>query len=78
MDDTAFTEAIGFSFAKFYRPVIKHGCVGCGQSVEVCSHPSLLVRIVERSMGTVAQHVNRCSIHNFIIGYKEKICSCTG
>ncbi len=52
------SDAIGFAFANFYRPVIKHGCVGCGQCVEVCPHPSLPIRIVERSMGTVARHVN--------------------
>lgn len=51
-------EAIGFAFANFYKPVIKHGCVGCGQCVEVCPHPSLPIRIVDRSMGTVARHVN--------------------
>jgi len=51
-------EAIGFAFANFYRPVIQKGCVGCGQCVEVCPHPSLPIRIVDRSMGTVARHVN--------------------
>jgi len=52
-------DAIGFAFANFYRPVIKDGCVGCGQCVDVCPHPSLPIRIVDRSMGTVARHVNR-------------------
>jgi len=39
-DDAAFTEA----------------CIGCGLCVEVCPHPSLPIRIVERSEGTVVQH----------------------
>lgn len=49
-------EAIGFDFANMYRPVVKDGCVGCGLCVEVCPHPSLPVRIVGRSSGTVASH----------------------
>ncbi len=49
-------KAIGFSFANIYRPVVKEGCVGCGQCVEVCPHPSLPIWIVERSKGTVARH----------------------
>lgn len=48
--------AIAFSFAGFYRPVVKKACVGCGQCVEVCPHPSLPIWIVERSQGTVARH----------------------
>ena len=32
--------AIGFDFANIYRPVVRKGCVGCGQCVEVCPHPS--------------------------------------
>jgi MauM/NapG family ferredoxin protein len=45
------SEAIGFDFANFYRPVIKEGCVGCGVCVEVCPHPSLPIKIVPRSLG---------------------------
>ena len=49
-------KAIDFDFANMYRPVVKHGCVGCGLCVEVCPHPSLPIRIVERSKETVAPH----------------------
>ncbi|VAW91386.1 hypothetical protein MNBD_GAMMA21-883 [hydrothermal vent metagenome] len=49
-------EAIDFEFANFYRPVVKEGCVGCGQCVEVCPEPSLPIRIVDRSQGTTARH----------------------
>lgn len=48
--------AIGFAFANMYRPVVKKDCVGCGQCVEVCPHPSLPIRIVKRSEGTVTSH----------------------
>jgi MauM/NapG family ferredoxin protein len=40
--------AISFDFAGMYRPVVERGCVGCGQCVEVCPHPSVPIRIVER------------------------------
>jgi ferredoxin-type protein NapG len=50
------SEAIDFEFGNFYRPVIQEGCVGCGQCVEVCPEPSLPIRIVDRSQGTVARH----------------------
>ncbi|HEB56277.1 MAG TPA: 4Fe-4S dicluster domain-containing protein [Gammaproteobacteria bacterium] len=50
-------KAIVFEFANMYRPVVKEkGCVGCGMCVEICPHPSLPIRIVEPSMGTVVQH----------------------
>lgn len=51
-------KAIKFDFANMYRPVvIEEGCVGCGLCVEICPHPSLPIRIVEPSMGTVMQHL---------------------
>lgn len=49
-------EAIGFEFANIYKPAVKQGCVGCGLCVEVCPEPSLPIRIVDRSEGTVARH----------------------
>jgi ferredoxin-type protein NapG len=49
-------EAIGFAFANMYQPIVRDGCVGCGQCVEVCPHPSLPIRIVERSEGMVTSH----------------------
>lgn len=49
-------KAIGFDFANIYRPVVKEGCVGCGLCVEVCPHPSLPIRIVERHEGTITSH----------------------
>jgi len=48
--------AIGFKMWNQYRPVVKKACVGCGLCVEVCPHPSLPIRIVERSQGTVTRH----------------------
>ncbi len=48
--------AIGFKYWNQYQPVVKSECVGCGLCVEVCPHPSLPIRIVERSQGTVAPH----------------------
>lgn len=39
--------AIGFDFGNIYRPIVKDGCVGCGQCVEVCPEPSLPIRIVQ-------------------------------
>ncbi len=48
--------AIGFEFANLYRPVVQPGCVGCGQCVEVCPHPSLPIKIVDRALGTTAHH----------------------
>jgi ferredoxin-type protein NapG len=49
-------QAINFKLWNQYRPVVQKGCVGCGQCVEVCPHPSLPIRIVERTMGTVTHH----------------------
>lgn len=49
--------AIKFDFANIYRPVIQKGCVGCGQCVEVCPHPSLPISIVERSQSSVVFHM---------------------
>ena len=48
--------AIGFRLWNQYRPVVRAGCVGCGLCVEVCPHPSLPIRIVEREQGAVARH----------------------
>lgn len=48
--------AIGFKHGNIYRPYIKTGCVGCGLCVEVCPEPSLPIRVVQRSEGTVAKH----------------------
>lgn len=45
-------KAIGFEFANIYRPIVKDACVGCGLCVEVCPHPSLPIRIVEREQLT--------------------------
>ncbi len=49
-------KAIDFEFGNFYRPVVKEGCVGCGQCVEVCPEPSLPINIVPLARGRVAQH----------------------
>jgi ferredoxin-type protein NapG len=45
------TKGIDFAFANVYRPMIKDGCVGCGLCVQICPHPSLPIRIVDRSLG---------------------------
>jgi len=49
-------QAINFKQWNQYQPVVQEGCVGCGLCVEVCPHPSLPIRIVERSEGTVVGH----------------------
>lgn len=49
-------QAIGFKMWGQYRPIVKDACVGCGLCVEVCPQPSLPIRIVKRSKGTVAKH----------------------
>lgn len=49
-------KAIDFEFGNFYRPVVKDGCVGCGQCVEVCPEPSLPIRIVQGTDSKVARH----------------------
>jgi len=46
-------EAINFKMWDQYRPVVRKGCAGCGLCVEICPHPSLPIRIVKRSQGTV-------------------------
>lgn len=48
--------AIGFKMWNQYQPIVRAGCVGCGLCVEVCPEPSLPIRIVDRSRGTVARH----------------------
>lgn len=50
------SSAIDFDFANIYRPVVQKGCVGCGLCVEVCPEPSLPIRIVHSSLGTVTAH----------------------
>jgi len=50
-------KAIKFDFANIYRPsIVESGCVGCGLCVEVCPHPSLPIRVVEPTAGTVMLH----------------------
>ena len=49
-------EGIGFAFAGMYRPVVQQQCVGCGQCVEICPHPSLPIRIVPREQGGITHH----------------------
>ena len=46
-------EAINFALWNQYRPVVQSACVGCGLCVEVCPHPSLPIRIVGSSQGTI-------------------------
>ncbi|MCP4300500.1 MAG: 4Fe-4S dicluster domain-containing protein [Gammaproteobacteria bacterium] len=48
--------AIRFELWNQYRPVVLRGCVGCGLCVEVCPHPSLPIKIVARSRGSVTRH----------------------
>lgn len=48
--------AIGFKMWNQYQPFVKKDCIGCGLCVEVCPHPSLPIKIVERSQGTVMRH----------------------
>ncbi len=50
-------KAISFNFANIYRPVVNAACVGCGLCVEVCPHPSLPIRIVQRAEGFIAGHI---------------------
>ena len=49
-------KAIDFEFGNFYRPIVKEGCVGCGQCVEVCPEPSLPIRIAQGTRSTEARH----------------------
>jgi ferredoxin len=49
-------KAINFKHWNQYQPVVKDGCVGCGLCVEVCPHPSLPIKIVKRSEGSIADH----------------------
>ena len=49
--------AIKFKQWNQYQPVVQDDCVGCGLCVEVCPHPSLPIYIVERSQGTVMEHM---------------------
>ena len=49
----------GIKFKRWnqYQPIVQNACVGCGLCVEVCPHPSLPIRIVERTKGTITEHV---------------------
>ena len=49
-------KAISFKMWNQYRPIVHDACVGCGLCVEICPHPSLPIRVVERSKGTVMSH----------------------
>ncbi|MDQ6992881.1 MAG: 4Fe-4S dicluster domain-containing protein [Mariprofundus sp.] len=49
-------QGIRFEFAGIYRPLVQDGCVGCGQCVEVCPHPSLPIRVVASGMQSIAPH----------------------
>lgn len=49
-------KAISFDFGNIYRPVVQEECVGCGQCVEVCPHPSLPIRIVGVSQSKITLH----------------------
>ena len=49
-------KAISFKMWNQYQPIVHKACVGCGLCVEVCPHPSLPIRIVDRSKGTVMSH----------------------
>ncbi len=49
-------DAIDFKLWNQYRPVVESGCVGCGICVEVCPHPSLPIRIVERPKSIITKH----------------------
>lgn len=49
-------KAIDYKMWGQYQPYVKPACVGCGLCVEACPHPSLPIRIVERSEGTVMEH----------------------
>ena len=48
--------AIKFKMWNQYQPIVQKACVGCGLCVEVCPHPSLPIRIVARTEGTVMSH----------------------
>jgi len=49
-------QAIHFELWNQYRPSVLAGCVGCGLCVEVCPEPSLPIRVVPRSEGTIIRH----------------------
>jgi len=49
-------KAISFKMWNQYRPIVHDACVGCGLCVEVCPHPSLPIRIVDRLKGTIMSH----------------------
>jgi formate hydrogenlyase subunit 6/NADH:ubiquinone oxidoreductase subunit I len=49
-------KAIKFKHWHQYQPIVQKACVGCGLCVEVCPHPSLPIKIVERSKGSVTGH----------------------
>jgi formate hydrogenlyase subunit 6/NADH:ubiquinone oxidoreductase subunit I len=49
-------KGIKFKLWHQYQPIVQSACVGCGLCVEICPQPSLPIRIVERSKGSVMRH----------------------
>ena len=49
-------KAIGFKMWGQYQPIVKKACVGCGLCVEICPQPSLPIKIVARSKGSITGH----------------------
>ncbi len=49
-------KGIKFKHWHQYQPIVQTACVGCGLCVEICPQPSLPIRIVERSKGSIMRH----------------------